>query len=143
MATRRDAREWTVQLLFQLDLNPDDLDTVFERFWTERKTDAKAREFTEGLVRGVRDNLGKIDGMLGKYAEHWDIHRMGVIDRNVIRMAIYEMLFCNDIPPVVSINEAVDIAKYFSRTESGKFVNGILDRISKDLDRPARRAVDG
>lgn len=143
MSTRREAREWTVQLLFQLDLNPDDLDTVFERFWTERKADAMAREFTEGLVRGVRDNLGKIDGMLGKYAEHWDIHRMGVVDRNVIRMAIYEMLFCNDIPPVVSMNEAVDIAKYFSSAESGKFVNGILDRICKDLDRPARRAVDG
>lgn len=138
MSTRREAREWTVQLLFQLDLNPDDLDTAFTRFWAERKADARAREFTEALVRRVRDNLDRIDGMLKKYAEHWEINRMGVIDRNVIRMAICEMLFCNDIPPVVSINEAVDIAKYFSSTESGKFVNGILDRVSKDLDRPAR-----
>lgn len=140
MSTRRDAREWAVQLLFQLDLNPDgDLDKIFRDFWSDdRKDDAKARKFTEDLVRGVRKNLAKIDEKIRAYAEHWDIKRMGVLDRNVIRMAMYEMLYRHDIPPVVSINEAVDIAKYFSDTASGLFVNGILDRARKDLDRPAR-----
>ena len=133
MATRREAREWAIQLLFQLDLNPDDLDRTLSMFWDGKKTDDKAREFAESLVRGVRENYSRIDGIIKKYAEHWDIGRMSVIDRNVLRMAIYEMLFCDDIPHVVSINEAVDIAKYFSSSESGKFVNGILDQIRKNL----------
>lgn len=138
MATRRDAREWAVQLLFQLEMNPDDLDVAFRFFWNERKADGRARKFAEGLVRGVLKNLDKLDGTIKKHAEHWDIHRMGVVERNVMRMALYEMFFCNDIPPVVSINEAVDIAKYFSSNVSGKFVNGILDRARNDLNRPAR-----
>jgi N utilization substance protein B len=139
MATRRDAREWSVQILFGLDLNPrDDLAKVFDGFWAEKEADTKARRFTEGLVRGVVQNMDAIDTALRKYADNWDIERMGVLDRNVMRMGLYELLFRDDIPPVVSINEAVDIAKFFSSSESGRFVNGILDRARKDLNRPAR-----
>lgn len=141
MPTRRHARECVVQLLFQLDLNPsDNLDAVFKSFWaiyTGRK-DPALRKFTEELTRGTRENIAAIDATIRKSAENWDIKRMGVIDRNVMRLAIYEMLYRPDIPPAVSINEAVDIAKYFSSTESGKFVNGILDRIRKDMKRPVR-----
>jgi len=133
MATRREAREWAVQILFQLDLNPGDVERVFDAFWREREADAQARAFAEELVRGIRGELKRIDGLITKYAEHWDLARMAVVDRNVMRIAIYEMLFCEDIPPVVSINEAVDIAKYFNTKESGRFVNGILDRARKDL----------
>ena len=141
MATRRDAREWVVQLLFQLDMNPDaKLDGVFQRFWKDVRPESDCRDFAERIVRGVRDHGAKLDEVICKYAEHWDLHRMAVVDRNVMRMAVFEMLFCDDIPPVVSINEAVDLAKYFSSTESGKFVNGILDRVRKDLNRPARSA---
>jgi transcription antitermination protein NusB len=96
------------------------------------------RKFTEELTRGTRENLAAIDIRLKKSAENWDIRRMGVIDRNVMRLAIYEMLYRPDIPPAVSINEAVDIAKFFSSTESGKFVNGVLDRIRKDLKKSVR-----
>jgi len=141
MATRRDAREWTVQLLFQLDLNPtDELDEVLAGFWRDKEDDAKARGFCAELVKGVRGTIGELDATIAAAAQHWDIHRMGVIDRNVIRMAVYEMLHRSDVPPVVSINEAVDIAKFFSSSESGRFVNGILDRVRKGLDRPAREA---
>ncbi len=139
MATRRICREWAVQLLFQLDLNPSDkLDEVFGLFWKGRRSDREARAFTEELVRGVREHATELDAYIAKIAEHWAIKRMGVIDRNVIRLATYEIRHRDDVPPVVSINEAVDIAKYFSSKESGKFVNGILDRARKDIERPAR-----
>jgi len=134
MSTRREAREWGIQLLFQLDMNPAEMDSVLSTFWSDKKAEPKIREFTEQLVRGVRCNLVEIDGTIKKYAQNWRIDRMAALDRNVMRMAIYEMSFCKDIPPIVVINEAVDIAKYFSSNESGKFVNGILDRIRKDME---------
>ncbi|MFC1461103.1 transcription antitermination factor NusB [Verrucomicrobiota bacterium] len=136
--TRRNARERAVQFLFQMDFNPDDLDSALSGFWKEKKTNAKARQFAEELIRGVLEHLKSIDSKIQGYADHWDLNRMGAVDRNVIRLALYEMLFRPDIPPVVSINEAVDIAKRFSSNESGRFVNGILDRAKEDLCRPAR-----
>ncbi|MBN2302811.1 MAG: transcription antitermination factor NusB [Lentisphaerae bacterium] len=134
-ANRRQAREWVVQLLFQLDMNPaEDLEMRLTRFWEETPSTANAREFAERLVRGVLEKRESIDTVIQNLAEHWEIGRMGVIDRSVLRMAMYEIMFCDDIPAVVSINEAVDIAKYFSNTESGRFVNGILDKARKDFD---------
>jgi N utilization substance protein B len=142
MTTRRDLREWAVQLLFQIDLNrPDDREVAFAGFWADKKVSQESTRFTEELVTGVIDHQEEIDRKLSDIAQHWDIGRMGVLDRNVIRLAIYEMCYRKDIPPVVSINEAVDIAKYFSSTESGRFVNGILDRIHRDLERPSRKAA--
>ena len=138
MSTRREAREWAVQLLFQLDMNPCDVEKALTDFWSDKETDERSREFMENIVRGVLLNIDKIDAKLKECAEHWDLPRMVVVDRNVMRIAIYEMLFCEEVPQVVSINEAVDIAKYFGSSESGKFVNGILDRVRKGLDRPAR-----
>jgi N utilization substance protein B len=141
MATRRQCREWTLQLLFQLDVNPsNNLAEVFATFWTDKlnKSDARARRFAEELVAGVRQNLDELDGTIKALAQNWDIGRMGIVERNVLRMSLFEMLHRRDIPAAVSINEAVDIAKYFSSGESGKFVNGILDRARKDMKRPAR-----
>ena len=94
--------------------------------------------FAEELARGVIDHHKEIDPLIAKYAENWEIDRMGTVDRNAMRIAVFEMLYRDDIPPVVSINEAVELAKAYSSSESGKFVNGILDRIRKGLDRPAR-----
>jgi N utilization substance protein B len=122
-------------------MNPSEVEPALARFWEDKGADGKAIEFTESLVKGVLANQKSIDADIRSYAENWELGRMAVVDRNVLRMAIYEMKFCPDIPPVVSINEAVDIVKYYSSTESGRFVNGILDRIRKDVDRPARKAV--
>lgn len=142
MSTRRHAREWAVQLLFQLDMNTcEDVDRVLRLFWDERETDVAARDFAERLVRGTVEHLAEIDEALCRHVDNWDIGRIGTVERNALRMGVFELLFCSDIPPVVSINEAVDVAKYFSSDESGRFVNGILDRIRKGLDRPARRAI--
>ena len=140
MATRRQAREWAVQILYRQDLNPGETADGRNAFWDDLDIDVDpaAREFAEGLVNGVQAHAAEIDETLKRYAENWELHRMAVVDRNVLRMATYELMHCPSIPPVVTINEAVDIAKYFNSSESGRFVNGILDRIRKDLDRPSR-----
>ena len=96
------------------------------------------RLFADKLIRGVLEHRPELDARIKQHAENWDLHRMAVVDRNILRLAIYEMLHRDDIPPVVSINEAVDIAKKFSTQDSGKFVNGILDKIKGELMRPAR-----
>ena len=96
------------------------------------------RVFAEPLIRGTLEHQAELDERIKQYAKNWDLHRMAVVDRNILRLAIYEMLYRDDIPPVVSINEAVDIAKKFSTEDSGKFVNGILDKVKGDLLRPAR-----
>jgi N utilization substance protein B len=135
MATRRDGREWALQIIFSMDLNTrSDLDTVFEYFFkVHADSDEQTREFTESIVKGVIENRINIDEKIGAYAEHWKISRMGVVDRNVLRIAIYELMFCKDIPAAVVLNEAIDLAKYFSNSDSGRFVNGILDRAVRDL----------
>ena len=143
MSTRRDAREWVIQLLFHLDMNPVDTNVAFDDFWKERTPDAASRAFAEELVRGTVSHLSELDAVLQEKAQNWSLARMGGVERNVLRMAVYELLHRRDIPPVVTINEAVDIAKYFSGAESGHFINGILDRVREGLDRPARTPADG
>jgi transcription antitermination protein NusB len=155
MGIRHDAREWALQFLFQSEFNQaESLDKGFELFWGHvedpapadgkdpSRVNPKGRRFTEELVRGVIAHHPDIDPLIAKYADNWGIDRMGTVDRNAMRIAVYEMLYRDDIPPVVSINEAVDLAKSYSSVESGKFVNGILDRIRKGLDRPAREPKD-
>ena len=163
MGKRREAREHAVQFLFQHDLNPpEDLERALNEFWDSQRAAAIAeekasatwglktelppasaaelatREFADRLIRGVVENRAELDRRIMQFAQNWDLKRMAVVDRNVLRLAIYEMVFREDIPPVVSINEAVDIAKKFSTEDSGKFVNGILDKIKGELMRPAR-----
>ncbi len=140
MASRRQCREWVVQLLFILDMNKQELDQLYSDFWEDRDASPKGRKFTEDHVNDIVASMDKLDEVLRKYSHNWDLHRIGVIERNVIRMAIYEILFRDDIPAVVSINEAVDIAKYFGNTESGRFVNGILDNLRRSVDADAEEA---
>ncbi len=142
MSRRHEAREWALQFLFQRDFNPqDELEMALADFWSGRKASAALRSFTDALIQGVEQNRADIDRFLQSYTENWDVRRMAAVDRNIMRLAVYEMLHCPDIPPVVSINEAVTLAKAFSSRESGRFVNGILDRIRRDLKRPAREPV--
>ena len=140
MSARRQAREFALQLLFQWDYNPGEMAQTLADFWAEHECGPKEREFAEGLFRGTLEKRAEIDALIVRYAENWDLNRMGGVDRNVLRLAGYEMLYRPDVPPVVSINEAVDIAKDYSGMESGKFVNGILERICQGRKRPARTA---
>jgi N utilization substance protein B len=144
MGKRRQAREFAVQFLFQGDFNPDchksDMDEALRVFWEDKEATDDVRQFATELIQGAVAHQAGADELIRKYADNWDINRIAAVDRNVMRLAIYEMLHRSDVPPVVSINEAVDIAKKFSTHESGKFVNGILDRIRKDIPRDARTA---
>jgi len=139
---RRIARELAVQFLYQFDLSGGSLEEALPLFWgTQSEVGEDGRKFTEELIHGVVERRVAIDERIAKYTDNWDLPRIAAVDRNILRLAMYEMLFRDDIPPVVSINEAVDIAKKFSTRESGAFVNGILDRLKADLTRPSRTAA--
>ncbi len=163
MGKRREARERAVQFLFQYDLNaPDDLELALNQFWESQRAasiaeekgaatwgehpelpppsadEAAVRLFADPLIRGALQHRDEIDRVIRSHAKNWELHRIAAVDRNILRLALYEMLHRDDIPPVVSINEAVDIAKKFSTQDSGKFVNGILDKVRSELMRPAR-----
>lgn len=138
MKARHEGRLLAVQMLFQREFNPGDLDAALRDFWDGAKVPADVGEFAEAIVRGVEAHRAELDERLRTYAEHWDLERMGAVDRNIMRAALYEMLYRDDIPPVVSIDEAVELAKEFNGWESARFVNGILDRAARDLPRPAR-----
>lgn len=137
---RRLAREWVVQFLFQTEFNPENLEQALADFWNdeEKKPVERDRTYVDEVVRGCIEKQREVDRTISKYTDNWDVDRLGVLDRVVLRVAVYEMFFRGDIPPVVSINEAVEIAKAYSGRKSGRFVNGVLDRIQKELDRPAR-----
>jgi N utilization substance protein B len=129
---RRKAREHALQILFQLDLRKDKPSaTVLKRFWEEYAPDDEVRMFAEEIVKGTYKHLARINDLIHQCAKNWSIDRMAVVDRNVLRMAIYELLYRMDIPTSVTINEAIEIAKKFGTDESGSFVNGILDRVAR------------
>jgi N utilization substance protein B len=141
---RRLAREHAIQFLYQADLNPMDLPQGLALYWAAQESvSANIRVFAEELISGTIQNRDAIDAKIRQYTEHWELDRIAAVDRNILRLAIYEMTIRDDIPPIVSINEAVDIAKKYSTPDSGGFVNGILDRLRMDLPRPARTAGDG
>jgi N utilization substance protein B len=137
MGRRRKAREVALQFLYQLDQHGADDPTPHEsEFWARHPLDEAARAFAEALVRGTKANQPKIDALITQFTEHWNLERMSVVDRNILRAAIYELLWQPEVPPKVAINEAIEIAKKFGTRESSRFINGILDRIHKEL-RPA------
>lgn len=133
MRARRKAREFVVQFLYSFESNPGELEESLGHFWETNECEASVMEFADSLIRGTLEKKEEIDGMISDEAFNWDINRIARVDRNILRMAVYELVFREDIPPIVSINEAVDIAKRFGTTESGKFVNGILDTVREKL----------
>jgi N utilization substance protein B len=134
---RRKSRELALQFLYQLDLHAEgEGPPQFDDFWARHPADTDVRAFTEELVRGTRDRQREIDDLITKFTEHWSLQRMAVVDRNILRQAIFELLWQADTPPKVAINEALEVSKKFSTHESSRFINGILDRIHKEL-RPA------
>ena len=140
MGKRREGREAAVQFLVFCDLNQGSGTAAAQEFWELRPATRPIREFALNLVEGVLSHRVETDERISRYAENYELSRLAVVDRNVLRLAIYEMLHREDIPPVVSINEAIEIAKRFGSEESSRFVNGILDRVKLDLKRPLRTA---
>jgi len=141
MGKRREGREAAVQFLFQDDLNktvPEALGEALEEFWKLRESTGRTREFATELIRGVFGNHEAIDERIKKVTANYELHRIAPVDRNILRVAIYEMLYTSEVPPVVCINEAIEIAKRFGSEDSGRFVNGILDRLKEEAARPLR-----
>ncbi len=132
MRKRTKAREYALKILYAIDITKEEPKKSIDMFWqNNEEAEVQVKEFTNTLVLGVAKNIDLIDKVITTYATNWQIKRMAVIDRNILRYATYELLYMADIPPKVSINEAIDIAKKYGDSESGKFVNGILDKINK------------
>lgn len=139
MGTRRLSREKALQALFYMDMNSESVEDPIGLFCSVFTQEKEASDFFHLLVDGVGEHRETIDAVIERFSSNWKISRMTCVDRNVLRIATFELLYCADIPPKVSINEAIDVAKRFGTEESGAFINGILDSIriamqNKDVD---------
>lgn len=128
---RRIGREAAIQFLYSREINPDEATESLEAFWEVRPIRPEARTFAEKLIEGVLEHEEEIDSILTEKLENYRIERLAAVDRNILRLAIHEILHREDIPDPVSINEAIEIAKRFGSTESSSFVNGLLDSVRK------------
>jgi transcription antitermination factor NusB len=126
---RTRSRELALQFLYQLDLRGPDFLAEAKGFLRGEEGEKGTRDFALYLIRGTAEHREEIDRVIREVAQNWDIERMAVIDRNVLRMATFELLHCADIPPKVSINEAIELGKRYSTQNSGGFINGVLDKI--------------
>ncbi len=131
--SRRLAREKALQMLFQMDVGDNSLEMA-KLTLEEAEISPQNKSFVLKLVEGTRNCLEELDTYINQYAKEWDVERMANVDKNILRMALYEMKYLDDIPLNVSMNEAIDLAKKFGSEDSGKFVNGILDKIQKESD---------
>ena len=130
MTRRSRGREVALQVLYQVEQNPGMSSDEVRRFIQRRLLeDRKLCEFTEALIDGVQEHQMRIDAMISEVAENWRLDRMAAIDRNILRLGAYEMLFRPEVPAKVAINEALELAKRYSTAQSSRFVNGILDRV--------------
>ena len=134
MGTRRQAREIAMQALFYMDMRNDVSVEMLEHFCGNFCPSKKIQPFFLKMVNGVLGAKSELDALIERFSENWDISRMSGVDRNVMRIAAFELIYCDDIPPKVSINEAVDVGKKFGTEESGAFINGILDSIREELE---------
>ncbi len=135
MRRRRKSREFALQVLYQLDITQHDATRTLTQFQEHFSTSGERDHFLERLVMGVLEHRKEIDQLIKQYSEHWRLERMTIIDRNILRMATFELLYFKEIPPKVTLNEAIDLGKRFGSEDSGSFINGILDRIQKEAVR--------
>jgi N utilization substance protein B len=133
MSIRRRAREIALQVLYQLDISQGDVEEVVDLYWENFRPSPKAREFSQRLIAGVRGSQDPIDQLIEENSENWTLKRMAAVDRNILRLATFELLYCPDIPFKATLNEAIELAKKFSGESSPGFVNGVLDAIYKTL----------
>ena len=135
MINRRKSREFALQVLYQLDITKQDVVKALAQ-WKEHLLPKEGDHgFIERIVLGVTEHCKEIDLLIERYSENWRLDRMNIIDRNILRMAAFELLYCEEIPPKVTLNEAIDLEKRFGNQDSGSFINGILDRIQNEAVR--------
>lgn len=132
MRKRTQSRELAVKFLYQVDITGERGLDQLDFFWqNQEEVDSTVRGFAEVLIKGALANRDALDKKIDGFADNWELNRMAVVDRNILRLAAFELLFLEDIPPKVTINEAVEIAKRYGDVNSGRFINGILDKINK------------
>jgi N utilization substance protein B len=133
MGKRRKARETALQALFQADFHGSDYQESLRLFWEGQALATEVLEFAHQLVEGVLFRVTELDNLIEGHSDHWKVNRMSRVDRNILRLAAYELLAIPEIPFKVTIDEAIELAKKYGTSESGAFINGILDHISRDL----------
>jgi N utilization substance protein B len=139
MGSRHQARERALQVLFQHDIHGKP-GLWLDVFWKENEVPDEVKAFAERLVAGVLERKKELDALIGKYATNWKISRMPVVDRNILRAGVYELLWMDDVPAKVTVNEAIELAKSFGDDDASKFVNGILDQVfNKELTLATKR----
>lgn len=131
MRKRTLARECALQILYQMDVNHQTALEAMGDFWSVKNVEDSIRAFANALVEGVEEKKDSLDEEIAKIAQNWKLNRMAVVDRNILRLAAYELLYHADVPHKVSINEAIELAKKYGDSDSSRFVNGILDKIGK------------
>lgn len=141
MRSRRSAREWAVRILYAHEMSKDPVEEVFDRILTGAQADSNL-QFCRSLCRRVAESQQQIDALITRAVEKWDLNRIAVLDHVILRLAIAELLFFDDIPFKVTINEAIELAKRYSTDQSGRFVNGVLDAISAEIKCSTAAASD-
>ena len=133
MRRRSKSRECALQVLFQLNITKQEPITALSQFQEYFSPKGEADNFAAHLVLGVLEHRRELDRLIEQYSENWRLDRINIIERNILRMALFELLYCEEIPPKVSINEAIDLGKRYGSEDSGSFINGILDRIQSEV----------
>lgn len=141
MGIRRQSRVCALQLLFQLDIHGSTEHWLAD-YWAQHPVPPEVRAFAEQIVEGVREHRDELDALIGKVAVNWTVARMPIVDRNILRMGLYEFLWLPDVPAKVTVNEAIELAKQFADEEARRFVNGILDKVLKDDPRLAEKRAE-
>ena len=131
MRKRTKAREYALQVLYQVDIRRGDAADILKEFWEAHQLAPDVKSFAKQLAEGAVAHAPEIDQLITAHASNWDLKRMAVVDRNILRLGVFELLYVEDVPPSVCINEAIELAKRFGDEESAKFINGILDAIHK------------
>jgi N utilization substance protein B len=134
MTKRRRARELALRILYQWNIQKGDIDSQIEDFWKQNLAHADVQSFATRLAKGVYKHIKEIDSIIERFSENWAMDRISIVDKNIMRSSIYEMLYEKEIPSNVSINEAIEIAKKYGTEDSSQFVNGILDRVKNELE---------
>ncbi len=134
MGKRRKARESTLQILFQLEFNDSDAEKAFRQYWKDKKATKDVKDYCRWLIKGITSNQESIDKSIQSVSKRWRLSRMPVVDRNILRMAVFELLYEEDVAPAIVINEAIEISKKFSGEQASMFINGVLDTLRKNAD---------
>jgi len=141
MSKRREGRETAVQLLFSREFVPGDSEHDVEGFFKLHTAKRDVRAHAEQLYRGVSSRLAELDALIAPVLENFSIERLDGVDRNILRLALYEMHHCPEVPPIVAISEAIEIAKRYGGDQSARFINGVLDKLKLGVQRPLREAA--